>query len=170
MNIEALNEIVKQMDLEKIQTDLEQLGYRHASKNGKWEFSPFDIAKAGEVENTERHEDVFADKVYVGDLHTQVEGQGEYEFIVVTVEEIHRHLNNREFPCEMLLFTNAPIDEEYEREQAKPARCQVCKKEYAQGELTKVNGRLVCKECFEQDLSRLISTGKSRLTKKIKRK
>ncbi len=170
MTIERLNEVLAYKNLEKICKALEELGYRHASKNGKWEFSPIDVAKAGKVENADRHEDIFDDKTYVGDIHAHVEGQGDYEFIVITVNTIYRDKDNLEFPCEMFLYTNAPINEEYEREASKILQCSGCKKKFPVRELCEVNGKLLCDDCFEKDLRRLTEKGKSKLAQKKKTK
>ncbi len=156
MFLEELNKIVALMDLEKIQRALEDLGYRNASLNGVWEFDPVVIANAKKVEQTEHFEDVFDDKKFIGDLHTLVEGQDGYEFVVITVEKIYRNLDNKEFPCEMLLFTNAPINEECVKEQSQLCRCKDCKRTFTKGELVEVNGRLICDDCFQKDLDRFL--------------
>ncbi len=170
MNIVELNEIISQIDLPKIRVLLERRGYRLASKNGQWEFSPVAIANAKNVENSDRYEDVFDDKIYVADVHSDVKEYPDVEFIVVTVNQVCREKDNLEQPIEMLLFTNAPIDEEYERAQSSIAKCDICKKQFTMSELCEVNGKLVCGACFEEDLNRLIKQGKSKLAKKTKRR
>ncbi len=162
MKIQRLNELVKSMNLQRIQQEIEKDGCRLAGKHGVWEFNPIQIARARNIERTEYHEDIFDDKKYVGEIYSQVEGQGAYEFIVITIEQIHRQLNNTEFPCEMLLFTNAPVNEEYEREQARIRGCQVCKRNFTRGELVELNGKRICNECFIADLNRRVGKGKSK--------
>ncbi len=168
MTIEELNKIVESKNLEKITEVLQKCGYRHASKGGVWEFDPVAIAKAKAVENSEQFEDVFDDKIYVADLHAQVKEYPDVEFIVVTVKKVYRDKNNLEQAEQMELYTNAPINEEYEREQVKICKCAECKREFPMRELCEVNGRLICDDCFENDLKRLCTIGKSKLAKKVK--
>ncbi len=166
MTIEQLNKIVSLTDLEKIQSAMEKEGYRNASKCGKWEFNTIAIANANDVGNGERYEDVFADRTYVGDIHTNVNEYPDTEFIVITVNKVYRD-KGIEVPCEMVLFTNAPINEEYEKEQAVICRCADCKRDFAKAQLTEINGRLICDDCFDRDLERLLSSGKSKYAQKV---
>lgn len=169
MTIKELNSIVSSKNIERIDKSLVGLGYRLASKNGIWEFDPFAIANAKKVQNSERYEEVFDDKIYVGDIHSEVQGYEEYEFIVITVNKVYREQNNLEQPIVMGLYTNAPINEEYEREQNRISRCDVCKKQFPMADLCEINGKLVCDDCFEKDLQKLKTKGKSKLAKKVKR-
>ncbi len=168
MTIGQLNKIIKYKNSDKIHQELEKCGYRHASEGGRWEFDPFAIANAKAVENSEPFEDVFDDKIYVADLHAQVKEYPDVEFIIVTVKKVYRDKNNLEQAEQMELYTNAPINEEYEREQAKICKCMECKREFTIRELCEVNGRFICDDCFENDLKRLCTTGKSKLAKKVK--
>lgn len=167
MTIEQLNEIVSTMDLATIESKLKENGFRSASKNGNWEFHPFEIAKAFKVEGTERYEDTFDDKKYHGDIHTQVAAYEGLTFIVISVEKIHRNLDNMSFPVEMLLFTDAPINEEYERKQSEICCCVECKGKFAKGDMIELNEKLFCIECFQKELNRA-TAGKPKHTKKIK--
>ncbi len=106
MKIETLNQIISCKNIKKIDELIKQNGYLHASKNGKWKFNPIDIANANKVENSERYEDIFDDKVYVGDIHTQVKRYPNIEFIVITVNKVYRDRNNFEFPIQMELYVN----------------------------------------------------------------
>ncbi len=170
MTIKELNKIIEYKNLEKIHDALQHGGYRHASKGGVWEFDTVAIANAKAVENSEQFEDVFDDKIYVADLHTQVKEYPDVEFIVVTVKKVYRDKNNLEQAEQMELYTNASINEEYEREQAKICKCADCKREFSMRELCEVNGRLICDDCFDKDLKRLRTTGKSKLATKVKTK
>ncbi len=166
MTIEQLNKIIEQKDVVKIDKSLVGLGYRNATKSGKWEFDPVAIANAKRVENSERFEEVFDDKIYVGDIHSEVKEYPDTEFIVITVNKIYRERDNLEQPIIMELYTTAPINEEYEKEMAKPSKCAICKKQFPMAELCEVNGKLVCDDCFEKDIRRLMAKGKSKLAKK----
>ncbi len=168
MTIEKLNEIVSLMDLAKIDKALTENGYRNASKNGKWEFDPISIANANNVQNSERYEDVFFDKVYVGDIHLEVKEYPDIDFIVITVNNVYRDRDNLETPGEMLLYTTAPINEEYERRMSQIGTCELCKKQFPMDELCEINGKLVCDDCFSEDLKRFRLGKKSKLTQKIK--
>ncbi len=152
MDIKELNNIIVCMDLPQIHRKLEQHGYRSASKSGVWEFDPIAIANAKQVKNSEQYEDVFDDKVYIGDIHTHVKAYPSIEFIVITVNKIYRDRNNLEIPIIMELYTNAPINEEYEREQSKIGKCAICKKNFTISELCKINGQLICDNCFGKKL------------------
>ncbi len=170
MTIEELNKIIESKNLEMIHDTLQHCGYRYASKGGVWEFDPVAIANAKAVENSEQFEDIFDNKIYVADLHTQVKEYPDLEFIVVTVKKVYHDKSNLEQAEQMELYTNAPINEEYEREQVKICKCAECKREFTMRELCEVNGRLICDDCFEKDLKRLRTTGKSKLATKVKNK
>ncbi len=146
------------------------MGYRKASVDGIWEFNPVDIANADKVINSQRFEDVFDDKVYVGDIHTEVKEYPDVEFIVITVNRVYRNKDDLECPIEMVLFTDAPIDQEYEWAQSKITKCQKCKRQFPMSKLCEVNGKLICDDCFNEDLEKLKTTGQSKLSQKMKRK
>ncbi len=170
MTIERLNQIVGSMDMKIIHDCLQNEGYRHASKGGRFEFDICEIADANEVESTKKYVDVFDDKIYVGEIYKDVSIYPNTKFVTVTVKQIHRYLNNLEFPLEIALFTNAPINEEYEKQMAQIETCKLCKKQFAMIDLCEINGKLVCDDCFLQDLERVKSGKKSKLATKVKTK
>ena len=163
MNIKELNEIISHIDLVQINAMLEQSGYRCASKNGTWEYDPISIANAEKIQNSNRYEDVFDDKIYIAEIYSKIKSYPNKEFIVITVKKVYRDKNNYESPIEMILYTNAPIDKIYEEEQSKIAQCVLCKKSYRMGELCEINNKLICDNCFKKDLQSLKSKGKSKL-------
>ncbi len=166
MKLIELNQIISCMDLAQIGSILQQRGYRHASKNGVWEFDPIAIANADKVENSMRYEDFFNDKVYVADIFTDVKKYPNVEFIVVTVNKVYRESDSIEQSIEMSLYTNASVNKEYELCHSQIEKCAICKKEFTMNELCEINGKLICDSCFEKDLQSLKLKGKSKLTKR----
>ena len=168
MTIEELNKIVECKNLDKISKAIIECGYRNGNKYAEWEFDLIAIANAENVERGESFEEIFDDKIYVGEIYTQVKEYPDTKFILITVKKIYRDRDNFEFPLAMSLFTDAPINEDYEKEQSKIAKCEICKREFTFSELCEVNGKLVCDECVEKDLKNYARTGKSKLTKVVK--
>lgn len=151
LTIEQLNGIVSLMDADKINAALQQFGYRHASKNGRWEFNMFAVSQAEQFEGTETHEDVFGDREYCGNIYKGVKEYPGVTFAVVTIKRFHREKGikiTEAFEC----FVDAPINEEYEAEQAKVCTCEGCGKSFTVGQLCKVNKKLLCDECFLEEL------------------
>ncbi len=156
MTVKVLNGILANVSLPKMEAELMALGYRNASKNGKWEFNPIAIANADSVKNSRRYVDKTNGICYVADIHNRVKEHPNVEFIVVTVKEIYIFNGEiKEQPLEMFLYTDAPINEEYEREQARLSRCTICGIEFRNDELCEVNGKLLCDKCFEAELNKL---------------
>ncbi len=163
MNIKDLNEILSCVNLSKIENLLLERGYRNASKNGVWEFDPVAIANASNVQDCEIFEDFFNDKIYTGNIVFDVKEYPEITFIVITISQTPGEKNQHSLPIEILLFTNATINNEYEREQSRILRCEICKRKFPTRELCEINGKLICDSCFEKDLKRVVNKGKSKL-------
>ena len=115
ITIEQLNEIISTMDLEKIRNGIESFGYRCASKHGKLEFDLMKILDQERATATDDYEDVFEDCRYFAEVFENVKDYEPYTFIVVTQLAIYRNRNNMEFPSCVDIYTDAPINEEYEK-------------------------------------------------------
>ncbi len=166
---EELNTLVSGMDLAKIREGLEKCGYRHASQYGVWEFSPTVVWGAKCATETETFEDVFGDVAYSGEIYACVEGYEGIEFIVITVDKIYREKDNFSFPEQMLLFTNAPVNTEHEKKMLRPCPCSLCKRTFAFGELVTVNDKILCDDCFMEDVRRVVAGKKSKIVRKVKK-
>ena len=156
LTIERLNEIISLMDLEKIKTEIEKAGYRCASKHGKFEFDLIEIIKNERTTATDDYEDTFDDYSYFAEVYDGIKGYEEYTFIAVTQLQIYRDRNNFEFPSHIDLYTNVPINEEYEKSMEKIKKCKDCGKKFKTYDIHSLNGKEYCKDCFHKNLQKSI--------------
>lgn len=151
MNIEQLNEIISTMNLTRIKNNLESLGYRCASKHGKFEFDLMKILEQERTTATDDYEDTFDDHSYFAEVFENVKAFGGYDFIVVT------QLNTKiDFPEHVDIYTNAPINEEYEKALEEVKKCKRCGKKFKAYELWEQDGKPYCKPCFQSEFSKKV--------------
>ena len=142
------------MDLEKIKTGIEQRGYRCASKHGKLEFDLMKILEQERTTATDNYEDTFEDRSYFAEVFENVKGYEPYAFIVVTRLVIYRDRNNAEFPEHVDIYTDAPINEAYEKAMEEIKKCKHCGKKFKAYELWEMNGKHYCKPCLQAEFSK----------------
>lgn len=149
LTIEQLNKIVSSMNLELIKAELEQHGYRNASNHGKLEFDLMKIIEKERDAATDDYEDTFDDHTYWAEVYEHVEEFGGYDFIVVT------QLNTKlDMPSQIDMYTTAPINEAYEKEQEEVKKCKRCGKKFKAYELWEANGKYYCPPCFQKEFSK----------------
>lgn len=153
LTIEQLDEIISTMDLEKIKAGIEQHGFRCASKHGKMEFDLMKIIDDERTTATDDYEDTFDDHGYFAEVFENVKGYEPYTFIVVTRYAIHVD-RNLEFPDHVDVYTDAPINEEYEKRMEEVKKCKRCGKVFKAYELWEINGKQYCKPCFHAEFSK----------------
>lgn len=151
MTIEQLNEIIATMDLEKIKAGLERHGFRHASKYGKLEFDLMKIMEQERTTATDDYEDTFDDRCYWAEVFDNVTACGGYDFIVVT--QLNTKFN---MPEQVDLYTNAPINEEYEKALEEVKKCKRCGKKFKAYELWEQDGKHYCKPCFQEEFNKKV--------------
>ena len=156
ITIEQLNQIISTMDLEKIRNGIESFGYRCASKHGKLEFDLMKILDQERATATDDYEDVFEDCRYFAEVFENVKDYEPYTFIVVTQLAIYRNRNNMEFPSYVDIYTDAPINEEYEKSMEEVKKCQRCGKKFKTYALCEMNGKRYCTPCFQEVFSKKI--------------
>lgn len=154
ITIQQLNGVVSLMDMEKIKNALEFFGYRCASKHGKLEFDLMKILEQERTTATDDYEDTFDDRRYFAEVFENVKGYEPYTFIVVTQLTIYRNRNNEEFPEHVDIYTDAPINEEYEKAMEEVKKCKRCGKKFKAYELWEMNGNHYCKPCFQAEFSK----------------
>ena len=154
MTIEQLNEIISTMDLEKIKASIEQFGYRCASKYGKMEFDLMEIIEHERITATDDYEDTFDDHRYFAEVFENVKGYEPYTFIIVTQLAIYRDKNNAEFPEHVDIYTDAPVNEEYEKSMQEIKKCKHCGKKFKGYELWEMNENYYCKSCFHDEFGK----------------
>ena len=154
ITIEQLDKIISTMDLDKIKLGIEQHGYRCASKHGKLEFNLMDILSEERTTATDDYEDTFDDHSYFAEVFENVKGYEPYTFIVVTQLAIFRDRNNAEFPERVDVYTDAPINEEYEKAMEEIKKCKRCGKKFKAYELWEMNQNHYCKPCFQTEFSK----------------
>lgn len=154
ITMERLNEIISTMDLEKIKEGIERHGYRCASKYGKLEFDLMKIIEQERTTATDDYEDVFNDQSYFAEVFENVKDCGGYDFIVVTQLAIYRDRDNMEFPEHVDIYTNAPINETYEKALEEVKKCKRCGKKFKAYGLWEWNGNHYCKPCLQVEFSK----------------
>lgn len=150
ITIEQLNGVIALMDLEKIKAALSQFGYRCASKHGKFEFDLMKIIDAERTAATSDFEDTFDNHSYFAEVYESVKGYEPYTFIVVTQLRIYRDRNNFEYPSHVDIYTDAPINEEYEKAMEEIKKCNMCKKKFKTYDIYSLDGKDYCKPCFQK--------------------
>lgn len=148
LTIEELNNIVSSMNLEQIRAGLAKHGYRHASKHDVFEFDLMKIISEERTTATDDFEDVFDDHSYFAEVFENVKGYEGYTFIIVTQLAIYRDEDNREMPEQIDMYTDAPVNEVYERELESERKCPICKKIFKSYDMYKLNGEHYCKKCY----------------------
>ena len=156
ITIEQLNEIISTMNLTRIRNNLEQFGYRCASKYGKLEFDLMKILDEERTTATDDYEDTFDDHSYFAEVFENVKGYEPYTFIVITQLAIYRDRNNAEFPEHVDIYTDAPINEAYEKAMEEVKKCKRCGKKFKAYELWELNGNHYCMSCFHAEFSKKV--------------
>lgn len=151
ITIEQLNEIISTMDLEKIKTGIEQHGFRCASKYGKLEFDLMKILEQERTTATDDYEDVFDDHCYFAEVFENVKAFDGYDFIVVTQLD-----TKLDFPEHVDIYTDSPINEEYEKAMESVKKCKRCGKKFKAHELWEMNGNHYCMDCFQGEFSKKV--------------
>ena len=149
ITIEQLNGIIALMDLEKIKNAIESFGYRCASKHGKLEFDIMQIIEQERTTATDDYEDTFDDRSYFAEVFENVKACGGYDFIVVTQLD-----TKLDFPEHVDIYTDAPINEEYEKALIEVKKCKRCGKKFKAYELWEQDGKSYCKPCFQAEFSK----------------
>lgn len=156
ITIEQLNKIISTMNLTRIRNNLEHLGYRCASKYGKLEFDLMKILEQERTTATDDYEDTFEDRSYFAEVFENVKGYEPYTFIVVTQLAIYRDRDNAEFPEYVDIYTDAPINEEYEKAMEEIKKCKRCRKKFKAYALWEMNGHHYCQPCFQAEFSKKV--------------
>ena len=156
ITIEQLNGVIALMDLEKIGAALEHFGYRCGSKHGKLEFDLMKIIDEERTTATDDYEDTFDDRSYFAEVYENVKGYEPYTFIVVTQLAIYRDRDNMEFPEHVDIYTDAPVNEEYEKAMEEVKKCARCGKQFKAYELWEQNGKSYCQPCFHEEFIKKI--------------
>lgn len=151
ITIEQLNEIISTMDLDKIKAGIEQHGFRCASKHGKLEFDLMKILEQERTTATDDYEDTFDDHSYWAEVYDSVKACGGYDFIVVT--KLNTKLN---MPERVDVYTDAPINEEYEKAMEEVKKCKRCGKKFKAYDLWEMNGNHYCMPCFQEEFSKKV--------------
>ncbi len=146
MNVEELKDILSTLSVERMCEMLEERGFRRTNIYGTeefrhslfWHITPDETVESEDTEN---------DFKYIAKLYGQIEGHEGITFVSLVVWKLHRNQKCPMTPRKTLLYTDAPIDEEYEREQASAMKCARCKKTYAKKEMIEWFGKLLCERC-----------------------
>lgn len=98
---------------------------------------------------TDDYEDTFDDHSYWAEVFENVKDCGGYDFIVVT--QLNMKMN---FPEHVDIYTNAPINEEFEKALEAIKKCKCCGKKFKAYELWEMDGNTYCAACFQKTFSK----------------
>ncbi len=146
MKVDELKKIVSTLKVETMGKMLEEKGFRHTNLYLIEEFKPslfWDITPDETVESEDKENDF----KYIAKLYRQIKGYEDITFIDLVVWKLHRNQKCSMTPRKILLYTDAPINEEYEREQASPIKCAKCKKTYIKKEMMEWYRKVLCQRC-----------------------
>ncbi len=146
MTIAELDKIVALTDVESICREIEGRGFRLANPDYVWEF-PSSLFSEENADGKIEYIDKNAGLYYEGFFFERVKG---FAFIRITVWKIVKK-EGEEFKIPMtgksFLYTNAPVNEEYVREQERLTKCPSCKEEYKKKDMLAWSGKYYCKRC-----------------------
>ncbi len=146
MKVEELKKIVSTLSVETMGEMLEEKGFRHTNRYLIEEFKPL-LFWGITPDETVESEDKENDFKYIAKLYRQIKGYEGITFVDLVVWKLHRNQKCPMTPRKILLYTDAPINEEYEREQASPIKCAKCKKTYIKKEVMEWYGKVLCQRC-----------------------
>ncbi len=148
MTINELTEILSLMNLEKICSAIEEKGFRKAGESGIWEFNLSTLKKES------------ADKIQVSEMDEATEQIFELTFFencrayegftfieVFLMKRVKTKKIKIPIPRKRILFTDAPYNEEYERDINSIVKCDLCRREYIKKELVEYYGKRYCGFC-----------------------
>ncbi len=135
MTVKELRAIISSADVQTISNRLLERGFRIAYPNLIWKYKDLfsmkkNIIKNVCYKNTDRGFD------YRARVYQDMKNYGEIIFIEVALSQ------------KTLFYTNMPVDEEYEREQAIEGKCANCKETHIKKSLIEHGGGLLCAKCL----------------------
>ncbi len=148
MNLEEFRKIISTVDCQQICEQMEKSGFRHANPDYFWEFDIDEIEEKGRVAANLCYEDVFADMEYHVTLYKEVKGYEGIEFVHLRVFRIYMEEKKIPIPYKNLLYTNAPVNEEYERALNSSIPCGGCGRLYVKRRLVNCFGEYLCPRCL----------------------
>ncbi len=144
--IEWLNKILREKDIDIICDKILNSDYRLANTGSEKEFDYFNI-----FYNCKTTKTICKDKQneqrYCAELATKIESDKEIIFISITKFNLNKK-HNVYLPCNSLLFTNAPINVEFEKDQTSLMACENCKNSFVKRNMLKYCGKWYCEDCF----------------------
>lgn len=149
MELEELDEIIRLMNVDSICRRMEEQGYRLANPEGVWEFNLLLIGKDCKSRKQVDWEDRFNHFIYHADMYEKVTGFDGIVFIDILVHRLQKIRKQQvPIPYKRFFYTNAPVNEEYERFQSEVVKCARCKRLYARKNLIDWVGEELCGGCL----------------------
>ncbi len=153
MQIQELEQIINTMDTDIICKALEDKGYRLANPDGVKEFDVPIVAEDESNTTNVSVEDVFDDKLYRATIHKNMKEYDGITFIWFVVSKLIRRPDiTLPIPWKMFLYTDAPINEEYEKFQAEIICCEKCKRKDQRKKMLSLYEKTLCPKCFVKEL------------------
>ncbi len=149
MTIEELKEIIEIMDYDGICAEIEKRGFRRAGEDGVWEFELSSLWNKSSYIKGITKEDKKTDKYFRIKLYKDCTDYEGLTFVSVCFSKIEKFKRRRvPIPKKTMIFTDAPINEEYLRDINSIVECDLCGKEYVKKQLLDYENKRLCCGCF----------------------
>ncbi len=155
MNIQELEKILKSMNTTAIRKAIQKKGFRLANPNYVNEFNvPIKDLTNPYIQSVSV-EDIVKNRIYTASIHKNIKGYKGLTFIWFMVTRIIK-CPDIDLPllCKLFLYTDASVNEEYEKAQAEIIYCEKCRAIDQRKNFLLFNGKTLCHECFVQELRR----------------
>ncbi len=146
MTEEQLEEIISLGSEEKIDEKFKELGFRLANKSFRTEFDYVKIKNKSKPAVKVRKENISTRYVFTLTMFDEVEGYEGNTFVLVNVAQ-KKGTNDYATFDTLLLYTDMPINEEYERDMNTQVKCVKCQGEFLKRQLLYRKGVYVCPKC-----------------------
>ncbi len=154
MTIEELNKILKQRDMNKIQAEFERRGFRHISEIGKDEFQFGAVYFKSKYKANATQVTADRKRKYLGTVFKECDDYEGITFIELMVLMRLPRKNGSYLPTNRARFTDAPINEDFERQMNSPYKCDACGQAYIKRTMHAIDDGIFCNACFPDAVDR----------------
>ncbi len=171
MTIEKLKEIIEIMDYDGICAEIEKRGFRKAGDKGVFEFNLCSLWDKSGYQKRIVKKDKKTKKHFSITLYKDCKDYEGLTFMEVCFSKMKKEKRKRiSIPKDIVLYTDAPINEEYERDINSIVKCGLCGKEYVKKELLPYDIKMLCGACFCFEMDRQFTQEMVDIIKKIQGK
>ncbi len=163
MTIKELDKILELKDFDKIRAKLESRGFRHVNEIGTPEFELGIIYLSSNHVESSTQADKEGRLQYRGIILKDCNDYEGITFIEIVILMSFSQAYPKYLPTNAAMFTDAPINEEYERALNSPYLCESCGKECIKKAMSDFDNKLLCDDCFNKAVQKML-TGSEEFT------